>query len=239
MDIVVVPTANHLDKYDLTNRLVIILDILRSTTCITTALDHGSVGIIPALDADQALAVAKDLEPDSYVLAGEYLGNRIPSFTLDNSPDSFIPELVKDKLIIMSTTNGTKAIVKALNGSKILIGSLLNRSAVCTYAASEQKAIVMACSGTQGIFSLEDTLAAGACIDLLCSIKPYSLSDLALAALSLYRNHKHNLAEPLLHSQNGRSLQGQGLIKDIHYAAQLDTSSAIPLYAQGVIKKFT
>jgi len=238
MEISVLPTTGHIDRSSLVQRVVIILDILRSTTCIVTALANGCRGVIPALNCDEALLIARGLENGSYLLAGENRGQKIKDFHLGNSPHFYRQDQLRKKYIIMATTNGTRAIVRSAGARKVLIGSFLNAGMVCQYAARLNNKITIACAGTQGKFSLEDAVAAGMLIDCLKNYYPGSrLTDLALAAKTLYHHHKKNLLIPLLVSQNGRSLKEQRLLNDIHFAQQLNIYPIVPVYEGGVIKQ--
>ena len=236
MDINLLATANHINGITLAQQIIIVIDILRSTTCIVTAIANGCRGVIPAMNNKEAQLIAKCLDTDTYLLAGENRGQKMDNFPLGNSPSQFQPEKIKDKNIIMSTTNGTPSIIKSAGAHMVCIASFLNMRQVSRHAAQTNRNITIVCAGTQGKFSLEDTIAAGMLIHHLKSIrKDYNLSDLALAAKTLYLHHHENLLTPLQTSRNGRSLIKNGLNEDITFAAQVDIFPIIPVYEGGIV----
>ncbi|MDA8235634.1 MAG: 2-phosphosulfolactate phosphatase [Clostridia bacterium] len=238
MIIRVLATTNHITRTNLTGQTAVVLDILRSTTCIVTALANGCRGVIPALNRKEAQLIAQCLETGSYALAGEDKGQKIADFPLGNSPQAYQPNQIKDKYIIMATTNGTASIIKSAGAQNVIIASFLNMRQVSRQIAQIHNNIAIVCAGTQGKFSLEDTLAAGMLIHLLKNARQeYTLSDLALTAETLYLHHHENLLQTLQTSQNGRYLISHGLLDDISFAAQIDLFPIIPVYESGIVRK--
>lgn len=230
-------TADQANPQKLRGKTVIILDVLRAATNIVNALANGCEEVIPALTIKEALSLAKSLELGSYLLGGERKREKIQGFDLGNSPGEYISEKVKGKKIIITTTNGTKAIGQAVLADHILIGSLLNVSTVGRYSLSLAKDIIILCSGTRGCFSLEDSIAAGSLVDYLIQKEAnLILDDLSLALRQLYKSYFPRLLEPLSISENGRSLLKMGKEEDVKFAAQLDIYQVVPIWNQGKIK---
>lgn len=145
---------------DLAGTTVVVLDILRASTTILFALHAGAVQVIPCLDVEGARRVATGLDPSTRLLAGERAGVRIPGFDLGNSPAEFTPQRVAGKTLIFTTTNGTRAMQVARPARRILIGSLVNASAVARELVHESN-IHLLCAGTDGKVTAEDVLCAG------------------------------------------------------------------------------
>ncbi|RYD06277.1 hypothetical protein N752_05135 [Desulforamulus aquiferis] len=134
-------------------------DILRASSTISTALANGCKEVIPVIDVEDAFALARQLPEGSFILGGERGAIKVTGFHLGNSPLEYTASVVKDKTVIISTTNGTKAIRYAAGeNGRVFIGSLLNCSSVAKALADLSKDIVLVCAGTRGKFSLEDTL---------------------------------------------------------------------------------
>lgn len=240
MFIDVIPTAQHVNKEKVENKLVIVFDILRSTTCMVTALNSGAKAIYPALNRQEALQLQKALKPAGVLLAGEEQGEIIPGFDLGNSPQEFEHKRVKGKSIIMATTNGTVAIRRAAAAKEVVIGSFLNISLICDYLLQQNLDTVLVCSGTQGRFSLEDILAAGMVINWLRR-RQSSLKylDLATAAEGLYRSYQDNLLLGVSTSENGRNLKDRHQCQDLRYSVHVNAMDILPVLEQDrvILKK--
>ncbi|WP_333542240.1 2-phosphosulfolactate phosphatase [Desulforamulus ruminis] len=162
MRVSVIHTADDIVREHIVNKSVVMFDILRASSTISTALANGCQEVIPVVEVDEALAIASRLPEDTCILGGERSAVKLPGFHLGNSPLEYTPEVVAHKTVILTTTNGTKAIRRAAGGDGVvLIGSLLNYSAVAHKLFAAEQDILLACAGTRGKFSLEDTFAAG------------------------------------------------------------------------------
>ena len=133
-------------------RTVIVIDVLRATTSMTTIMMNGAAGVIPVMTPEDAFAMR---EKHGYPLAGERNGLRIENFDFGNSPLEFTTNAVAEKTIVMSTSNGTKSIVKALRGEHVFAASFLNAPAVSRLAKEMGIDVVILCAGTLGKISLE------------------------------------------------------------------------------------
>ncbi len=165
--------------------VVIVIDVLRATTVMAYALDAGAEAIVPCHDVDEAHRIADGLGRGRALLAGERRGEAIAGFDLSNSPSQFTPEVCRGKTIVMTTTNGTKALLASLDADRILVGAFVNRAATLRALAHESRPIHLVCAGTDGFVSFEDTLFAGSLADDLG--RPAG-NDAVLIARSLIRD---------------------------------------------------
>lgn len=220
---------------NLSDTVCIVLDIFRATTSIVTAISNGCRTIIPVLSIEEARHLAGQIGPALF--AGERQSIKIDGFDFGNSPFEFSQEKVKDQTIIMTTTNGTTAI-KATQGAKCtLIGSFLNANAVCQKAIKDGENILIVCAGTDGLFSLEDTLCAGFLVDSLSkqSEEVELISDAAHGALLMYTAAKDRLMQTVIKSRNGERLHNLNRIDDIAYCLESDRFKIVPEYKEGRI----
>lgn len=218
---------------DLSNTVCIVLDIFRATSCIVTAMANGCNRIIPASAIEDAHVLSSQIGPA--LLAGERQSIKIKGCDLGNSPFEFCREKVQGKTIIMTTTNGTLAIKMTEEAYCTLIGCFLNAKAVCQRAKEHGKDILIVCAGTDGLFSLEDTLCAGLLVHLLKDENEIKMTDSALGALLMYDAAKDKLIETAVRSRNGNRLYNLNRMDDIKYCFGIDTLYIIPQYREGKI----
>ena len=141
--------------------LAVVVDVLRATTTMIHALAAGADAILPCLEIDQARSLAASLPAGSALLAGERQGVRVEGFDLGNSPGDCTPANCSGRTLVMTTTNGTKAILAAMEADRVLIGAFVNRRATIEALKADGRPIHLVCSGTDGQVSLEDSLLAG------------------------------------------------------------------------------
>lgn len=218
---------------DLSDTVCIVLDIFRATTSIVTSIANGCKTMVPVLSVEDALVLADKIGP--VLFAGERQSIKIEGFDFGNSPFEFSADKVKDKTIVMTTTNGTIAIKATEGAHRTLIGSFLNAKAVCLEAKQYGKDILIVCAGTDDLFSLEDTLGAGLLVQLLHSEGETLMSDSARAALLMYTGAKDKLVEIAANSRNGKRLYDLSRMEDVEYCFKLDTLKVVPRYIEGRI----
>src|ERR1700722_10394445 len=144
---------------------VVVIDVLRATSTIVTALEHGAAGIVPVREADEAIVVMRRLGRERSLLCGERDSRLIAGFDLDNSPASYTRERVAGKTLILTTTNGTRALLEAARGnSTVYCAALLNRAAIVERLVAAKGDAFILCAGNEGALSFEDTLCAGAIV---------------------------------------------------------------------------
>ena len=227
----------EIKNVELAAKLVVIIDILRASSTIVTALANGCRGFIPIFSPDQAKKKAQEFKKERVLLGGEREGTKIEDFNLGNSPREYKREVVKGKTIIFSTTNGVKTLEMVKGAHRIIIGSFLNLQAVCNYCINYQGDILIICAGRDGKFSLEDTACAGMIINTLGDVFPVACQevDANLTARLLYGRFDNNILEILGKSQHGRYLESIGLGEDLKFCSQLDLFHIIPIYKDGII----
>ena len=218
---------------DLSNTVCIVLDIFRATTSIVTAISNGCEIIVPALSFSDAQEISKEMGP--VLFAGERKSIRIEGCSLGNSPFEFCKETVQGKKIVMTTTNGTVAIKSTDGAYRTLIGSFLNANAVCAQAAEYGKDILIVCAGTDGLFSLEDSLCAGLLVKILSERSGIVFTDSSYAAMLMYAAGEFALAETAIASRNGQRLRELNLVEDVEYCVKIDRVTLVPQYIDGKI----
>ena len=227
-------TPHELEKKELAGKSLVVIDVLRATTTMTVALENGAAAFIPVSTVEEARGLAA-AHPD-YLLAGERRAMPLEGFHLGNSPRDYRPDKVRGKTIVMTTTNGTRALVAARGGAEVLIGSFLNLGALCQRLIETRLDILIACSGEKGLFCLEDTVCGGAIVERLEKMGiALTKTDAAQAAKILYENCEGNVHETLCSCEWGIYLEGLGLGKDVRICAQVDSSRVVPVYREGRI----
>jgi len=221
----------------LAGKLVVVIDVLRASSTIVTALANGCKGFIPIFSPDQAKKKAQQFAKERVLLGGEREGIKVEGFDLGNSPREYKREVVKDKTIIFSTTNGVKTLEMSKNAHRIIIGSFLNLHTICDYCTNYQGDILIICAGKEGKYSLEDTACAGMLIDSFKNAFPgtHQELDANLTAWVLYKKFGNNILEILRKSQHGRHLESIGLEKDLKFCSQLDFFHIVPIFRDGII----
>jgi 2-phosphosulfolactate phosphatase len=235
-----------LARRDLSNSVCVVFDILRATTSMITALANGAECIIPVSEINEALALRRT-HPDA-LLAGERNGLRIRSdltggtdFDLGNSPREFSSRKIEGRTIIMSTTNGTRAIRACAGARAVLVGSFLNLRATMNWLRDTHPAhLVLVCSGTMDEPAFEDILAAGAvCERIWPQYAGGHVSDSAEIARRIYPLMQANLLEAMKHCRNGRRLLAMPELRDdVWWCVQRETVSfAACVGPDGAVRK--
>ena len=222
------PELIHL--FELEGKTVVVVDILRATSSMTTAFAHNIITMKPVASLEEC----KELKQEGYYIAAERGGQKVEGFDLGNSPFSYMePKLAGEKVAI-TTTNGTLAITKSVAANDVLIGSFLNISPLAKRVIDLNQDLIIHCAGWKGSVNTEDTLFAGALIDLL--IESYkSNTDAASVAHSLYQQHKNDMLEYVSQSSHAQRLQAFGIMKDIEFCLELDKYEVVPYLKDGSI----
>ncbi len=229
-------------------RFVIVIDTLRATSVITAALSRGAKGVIPVMEIEEAVRLYQNLDKERTLLCGERGGNPIPGFHLGNSAIEYTPAVVAGKTLIMTTTNGTRAIHAAGQARALALGCLLNASAVAADARRSGLDVTILCAGTRGRFTLEDILTAGAIVERLGSHRmngragaedpgqpDAEMDDLSMLSHDLYLRHYGDLRGALRQCTHARYLAEAGYSQDIDYCMQADLLNAVPYYEKGLV----
>ncbi len=221
MHIDVVASVNELRQEDVLFKTVIVIDTLRATSSMITGVAQGVDEIIPVETIGQAKSLLA--QDPSYLLAGERNSKKIPGFHLGNSPSEWLSVPLKAQRIIFTTTNGTRAILKAAKADQTLIGSFLNGQSCAKQAIIHQADITILCAGTRNQFAIEDGLAAGYLIDwLLQMAERITINDLGWTLYHAYRASRPRLTEVIQQGQTGQRLLQLGCLDDLTLCCQLD-----------------
>lgn len=224
------PSLLHL--YDLSNSVVVIIDVFRATSTIASALHNGAKCVIPVDSVPKAIEISRNIDG---IAAGERDGQIAEGLAHGNSPLEYGRDFIGGKTLVLTTTNGTRLLQMALErgADTIISGSFPNLSAVCEFLIAENKNIVLGCAGWKDRFNLEDTLFAGAVINRIK--KHFEIHcDSSLMAETMYIKHKNNLlgfAPKLTHYH--RLVERFGLIEDIKFCLTEDVANVLPVYREG------
>jgi 2-phosphosulfolactate phosphatase len=225
-------TPAGLTNNDLYGKTVVVIDVLRACTVICTAFAAGCREVIPVNSIGDGSTLLGNLDRDVVLLAGERDGYRVEGFDLGNSPLEFTKDVVRNKTIILASTNGSKAMVLGSSGESMLAASFVNVSAIVDKVASLDDDIAVVCSGKESRFSLEDVVCGGMIIAALGSRSEIA-NDAAMVAKTLYEAHKDDIASALRTCDHGRYLRSIGFADDIDYAAGIDTIGVLPQWENG------
>jgi len=211
---------------DLTGRSVVVFDVLRATTTMTAALSVGVSEIRVFEQLDDAAAAAKRFQ-GARVLCGEHRCLPPPGFDLGNSPGRFTAERHRGAVAFMCTTNGTRALAAVRHAPAVLVGALVNRTAVARHLENLGRDVLLVCAGTDGAISLEDAIGAGSVIDALKVSSFTSRGDAARLAAASFHANRHDLRAALRDAQGGRNVIAAGLPEDIDFAARVDVFDTV------------
>ena len=210
--------------------LVVVLDVLRATSAICTAIEHGVKEIIPVATVEEA----RELQAKGYIAAAERGGQIVEGFDLGNSPYSYMDPQLKGKSVVLSTTNGTKAIDMARSKETVVVGALNNLNALCDWLIEQERDILVLGSGWKDKFNLEDTICGGAIADqCLASGKFYADEDSTVAAKFIFRSSRDNMFAFLKASSHRRRLRALNLNEDVKYCLTPNNCTAIPVLKNG------
>lgn len=222
-----------LNLYDVTNSIVVIIDVFRATSTIATALYNGAQKVVPVANVDECIAIGKKLKA---VTAGERDGKVIEGLQYGNSPSEYTREFIESKTLVLTTTNGTRLLHLALEegASEIITGSFPNLSAVCDHLKKLHKNIILGCSAWKNRFNIEDTLFAGAVIN--CIKDHFTIHcDSSLMAEELYLLHKNDMKDFIRKTTHWHRLAAYGLETDLEYCVTPDLANVLPCYQNGAL----
>lgn len=209
------------------SHICVVIDILRATTSICTAVNNGAKAIIPVKTIEEA----KEYKDKGFLVAGERIEDTFPFADWGNSALEFTRQRVEGNEIVHSTTNGTVAIAlaKESNPSKIVIGAFSNLSALSNYLSEQGKDVQLFCSGWNNTVSLEDMTFAGALADrLLQSGKFENKNDSTHSAIAVWNSAKDDLQGYMEKASHIHRLRKHGMDDVFDYTFQLDTCNVVP-----------
>jgi len=216
-------------RADLGRTACAVVDLIRATTTITAALACGAKRVVPTAGVAEVRRLVKLFGREGTVTAGERGGERIAGLDLGNSPLEHTRENVGGKTVLLTTTNGTRALLAVRGAQRVLVGSLVNASACAEALAQSGCDAAVVCAGTEGAVALDDTLAAGVIVKRLLEIVgPVELDDSARLALAMADWAGDNLLGALRQSAASRKLEKIGLGADVDEVAKVDLYPIVP-----------
>jgi 2-phosphosulfolactate phosphatase len=234
-------TPNQVKPIETAGRLVVIVDVLRASTTVATALGNGAKTVIPVEGADEVISRSREFARSQILLAGEQKMHPIAGFDIGNSPQAFTPAMVEGKTILITTTNGTKTLLGVQNARDIVIASYVNFTAVLAMmkvAASSNTDIAIICAGEEGSFTLEDAACAGRFVRAIPKRSDsIQTNDAAAASVVIEKKYGDNIAKVFKESSHGQALQSAGFGDDLAAAAEVDSYPVVPIYQDRQITK--
>ena len=219
------------DELYFTGKTTVVIDVLRASTTIITALSNGAKEVIPVATVEFAVKVSGGMFGGHTLLGGERNTQKIEGFALGNSPAEYEGKLIGDKSIVYFTTNGSKAIVKAKFSDKLFICSFNNLNAVAKQLANLGKDVEILCAGNNNLFSMEDSVCAGRLVKELVSIKDnVELSDSAKCAVALNHSFGENVLTMLKETEHGKLLASRGFEDDLKICSELSVTNTVPFF---------
>ncbi|UTW63025.1 2-phosphosulfolactate phosphatase [bacterium SCSIO 12741] len=216
--------------YENEEAIVVVIDIFRATSAMCAAFQNGVKEMIPVRRIEDAL----DYKKKGYVVAAERKGEVVEGFQLGNSPFHYMNDWVKDKTIVITTTNGTRAISMAKRAHEVVVGSFLNASVLADWLCEQNRDVVLLCAGWRGRFNMEDSLFAGCMVEKLAESGNFDeFSDSAHVARQMFEMGKSDMNKYLIDSSHRRRLNGLNLEEDIKYCLQMDVAPVLPVLQNG------
>lgn len=227
MRIEILASAKEALNKNFKGKNVVVIDVLRATTVMITALKNGAEKIYPFKEIKEAVEKREELK-DGF-LAGERKGLKIEGFDFGNSPLEFTEEKIKGKVICMTTSNGTRAIENSQSADNIYIASYLNVTSIVEKIMESDKDLVIVCAGTDDEFSLDDSLCAGIIANKVSEKKKVLMDDFTISLQNLAKFSK-NIKEVLEESKHYSYLKKIGYESDLEYCLTLDLCDIVPEY---------
>ncbi len=239
MYINVIPTAQQAQGINFSGQTAVVIDVLRATSVITTALENGAREVIPVKTVDEAQNLYAQCDTAKTLRGGERNALKIEGFDLSNSPLEYKKKVVEGKTLILTTTNGTNAINNIIGADEVVLACFRNGAAVVehivglSHRGSSDIAIV--CAGTESHFSLDDGLCAGMIIELLKQRTEVETDDLGLLLHRFYNESKDNLFGALSGCYHLKRLFTMGFYDDIKFCLETNCIQTVPVLKDGKI----
>ena len=233
--------AQQLTPTDVQGRVVAMIDVLRASTTIAVALANGARAVIPLESSEDVAVRSKQFERSAVLLSGERRMLRMEGFDLGNSPVEHTREVVEGKTVLLTTTNGTKALLAVQGARDVVVASYVNLTAVCAMLRSALRGgtdVTIVCAGQDRQFGLEDAACAGRHVQHITRrLQQAELNDAALAASLIDRKYGDNLMRLFSTAAHGRALAAAGFEADLAACAAVDSYPVIPIYQDRHITK--
>ncbi|WP_163194846.1 2-phosphosulfolactate phosphatase family protein [Clostridium thermarum] len=228
MRVDIVISADDIREGKTEGKSVVVIDMLRATSVITTAVMNGCKRVIPVLTVERALELAKE-SSEKCILGGERQALKIEGFDCSNSPLEYTKDVVEDKTLIISTTNGTRAINRCKEAKDILIGCMLNASAVARKLYELKNDIVIVNAGTYGEFSMDDFICSGYIINCLKDMCELEMTDITRTAYHIYKMHS-DIISFISQARHYNVIKDLGFTEDLEYCCRKDITDVVPYF---------
>lgn len=251
MKISVISTAQQAQGIDFSGKTAIVIDVLRATSVITTALENGAREVIPVKTIEEARSLFATCNAANTLLCGERNALKIEGFDLSNSPLEYKKKVVESKTLILTTTNGTNAINNVKGADEVVLACFRNAAAVAEHLLGRlprcdsptsldvrlshcgSRNVVIVCAGTEGRFSMDDGLCAGMIIELLKQQTEVETDDLGLLLHRFYNESKSNLFGALSACYHLKRLFTIGFYDDIKFCLETNCVQTVPVLRVG------
>lgn len=227
LEVCLSPALLHL--FDVKNSIVVIIDVLRATSTICTALYNGAAKVIPVATVEECVNIGRAIDG---ITAGERDGRVAEGLVHGNSPFEYPREFIENKTLVLTTTNGTKLLHMAKDAIQIVTGSFPNISAVCDYLVAQNQNVILGCAAWKDRVNMEDTLFAGAVVSRIREHFEVNC-DSAIAAETLYKCAAPDIHTFMKQASHYQRLAKYGLEKDIAYCLTPDGANILPLFKDG------
>ena len=237
MKVDIIISADHITESKIENKIAVVIDMFRATSVIVTALSNGCKEVIPYLTIEETLEHVKKLNREDYILGGERSAVKIDGFDLSNSPLEYTEAVIKNKIVLMTTTNGTRTLTKSTSAKRILIAAMINAKAVAKELLNINEDVVIINAGTNGNFSMDDYICGGYIInEMLKDDENLELTDIAKTANMIYEKNTDIISyvKKATHYSVMKSLK---LDDDIEYCIKKSIIEIVPEYKDKKIRR--
>ncbi|WP_394870378.1 2-phosphosulfolactate phosphatase family protein [Clostridium butyricum] len=235
MKIDIIISADDIIESKLENKIAVVIDMFRATSVIVTALNNGCEEVIPFLTIEETLESSEELNREEYILGGERRAVKIDGFDLSNSPLEYTKEVVENKKVLITTTNGTRTLTKSNSAKRIIIAAMINAKAVADKLLEINENVVIINAGTNGNFSMDDYICSGYIINEMLKVdNQIELTDISKTANMIYENNSDIISyvKEATHYSVMKSLE---LDNDIEYCIKKSIVNNVPEYKDGKI----
>lgn len=240
MKVDVIISADDIKEEKIRGKVVVIIDVLRATSVMVTAMENGCKEIIPVKKVEEAMEIASK-DRSKFLLGGERKGIKIDGFDFSNSPLEYESSKVKGRTLVMTTSNGTQAIKNCEEAGRIFIGALINGQAIAEKLMNLKEDVVFVNAGTNGQFSMDDFITSGYMISELMDIAKMNhcediveLSDIARTSEYIY-NSSNTVDGFLKDATHYKRMETLGYFGDLKYCLSKNKTRLVPEYRNGII----
>jgi 2-phosphosulfolactate phosphatase len=237
MKIDVIPFASAVEAKDVEGKTVVVIDVLRATSVMATAIKNGAKQIIPCISIEEAREKSAQFKKGTFLLCGERDAVKIEGFDLGNSPLEYTPEAVGGKTLLITTTNGTRALRACTGARSVFLGSFLNVQSTVE-ATKNLDELVLVCSGTAGKFSMDDGMCAAMIMHKLSTLNIVETDDLGKVLLSYFREEPLDIRTKLSDCFHLKYLIKMGYREDVDCCTHVDCLEVLPEFDGREVKVF-